>query len=138
MSTGSWGIIDNRTEGNTYASQVSCNGTEVQQWRKLKLGDTLTASVDLAAGWMEIRLNAEAFHRFEIPPGAAGDYLFAATFANNHVLTIPESFSQASVELSDLKRSLADRIVDDSIKATVADCSECVRKVWWLPALRRA
>jgi len=82
-----WGIADDRSSNSLPV--ISASGTNVGNFRKLAVGDVLLAEVDVASGWLEIRLNEhECTHRFEIPAGAMEDYVFAMTFANDHQVTI--------------------------------------------------
>lgn len=82
-----WGVADDRSSSSLPI--VSACGTNVGHFRKLAVGDVLSAEVDVATGWFEIRLNdGEYTHRFDIPVGSMEDYLFAMTFANDHQVTI--------------------------------------------------
>lgn len=85
----SWGISDDRSSSTSH-TLVAASGVEVAQWRKLKVGDILTASVDTVEGWVEISLNdTECVHRFDaLPAGTRDDYWFAMTFANDHRVTL--------------------------------------------------
>eukprot|EP00599_Poterioochromonas_sp_BG-1_P005830 CAMPEP_0173149516 /NCGR_PEP_ID=MMETSP1105-20130129/10372_1 /TAXON_ID=2985 /ORGANISM="Ochromonas sp., Strain BG-1" /LENGTH=683 /DNA_ID=CAMNT_0014064397 /DNA_START=689 /DNA_END=2740 /DNA_ORIENTATION=- len=83
-----WGISDDRSSSSNHTIVASC-GTEVGQFRKLRAGDTLSASIDTIEGWCEVSVNEDEFiHRFTIPIGTAEDYYFAMSFANDHRVTI--------------------------------------------------
>jgi GTPase SAR1 family protein len=88
----SWGLADERNP-DTSPVAVYASGNEVTAGpRKLQANDTLTAEVDVKAGWCEVRLNKTEFtHRFTIPAGAKEDYWFGVTFANDHKVTIDAS-----------------------------------------------
>ena len=82
-----WGVADDRSSNSLPV--VSASGTNVGNFRKLAVGDVLLAEVDVASGWLEIRLNDnECTYRFEIPAGCMEDYVFAMTFANDHQVSI--------------------------------------------------
>jgi hypothetical protein len=60
----------------------------LQSFRKLVEGDTLTARVDVTAGWLEMTVNDTEFKQvFDIPGGNSTEYLFAVTMANDHTVT---------------------------------------------------
>jgi hypothetical protein len=82
-----WGVADDRSSGSLPV--VSASGNNIGTFRKFTVGDVLSAEVDTAAGWLEVRLNDnECTQRFDIPPGTSEDYWFAMTFANDHQVTI--------------------------------------------------
>jgi len=86
-TTNTWGVADDRSSSSMPV--VSASGTNVGTFRKFQVGDILSAEVDTAGGWLEIRLNDNEYsHRFDIPAGGADDYYFAMTFANDHQVTI--------------------------------------------------
>jgi hypothetical protein len=83
-----WGLSDDRSSSSGNAI-LAANGTEVGNFRKLRVGDELLAVIDVTEGWVEIAVNdQELFYRFEIPPATPSDYVFAMTFANDHRVTI--------------------------------------------------
>jgi hypothetical protein len=87
-TTNTWGLSDDRSSSTNHTI-IAASGTEVGSFRKLRVGDILSASIDTVEGWCEVSVNEdELVHRFTIPPGTAEDYYFAMTFANDHRVTI--------------------------------------------------
>ena len=86
----SWGVADDHGSSSTANAIVSASGTNVGTLsRKLKQNDVLSAEVNVAAGWCEVRLNQTEFtHRFTIPVGAKEDYWFGMTFASDVQVTV--------------------------------------------------
>lgn len=100
-----WGISDDRSSTSSH-TMISASGHEVAQFRKLQVGDVMTAVVDTNEGWLEVSVNeGELNHRFVLPNGGMSEYVFAMTFANDHRVTIlhdgifPQTSSAASVKL---------------------------------------
>lgn len=95
-SRNTWGLSDDRSSLTSKAILSAC-GTEVGNFRKLKVGDTLSALVDTGEGWCEVSVNDQEFsHRFKIPIGNSSDYCFAMTFANDHKVSIMSDGDYAS------------------------------------------
>eukprot|EP01031_Cornospumella_fuschlensis_P038702 gene38702-47052_t len=88
-TSNSWGLSDDRSSSSSYTI-VAASGSEVASFRKLRVGDVLTAIMDTIEGWCEISVNDTEFtHRFEgLPSGSRDDYVFAMTFANDHRVSI--------------------------------------------------
>jgi hypothetical protein len=88
----SWGLSDDRSSSSNHTIVANC-GTEVGNFRKLRVGDILGAQIDVIEGWCDITVNEDEYvHRFSIPTGSADDYVFAMSFANDHRVTIqPEA-----------------------------------------------
>ena len=87
-TSNTWGLSDDRSasSGNCI---LSASNQESGTFRKLVVGDVLTATVVLSEGLLEISVNDnELQHRFSIPPGNLDDYVFAMTFANDHRVSI--------------------------------------------------
>ena len=98
-TSNTWGVADDRSSQS--APVVSGSGTTVGAFRKFVVGDVLSAEVDTAAGWCEVRLNESEFvHRFDIPVGTMADYCFAMTFANDHQVSIVTDAPTATSETS--------------------------------------
>jgi len=83
-----WGLSDDRSSSTSHSLLVA-NGQEMSNFRKLRVGDVLSATVSLLENYCDISVNDnELQYRFNIPPGTMKDYCFAMTFANDHRVTI--------------------------------------------------
>eukprot|EP01038_Epipyxis_sp_PR26KG_P008959 gene8959-12080_t len=84
----SWGITDDRSSANSPA-MFYASGSKQGKFRKLVDGDVLVASVDTLQGRLVLSINGdECLHNFEIPVSDHTEYMFAATFANDHKATL--------------------------------------------------
>ena len=87
-TSNTWGLSDDRSSSSSHCI-ISASNQESGTFRKLVVGDILTATVFLSEGMLEISVNDnELQHRFSIPPGNLDDYVFAMTFANDHRVSI--------------------------------------------------
>lgn len=116
-----WGVADDRSSGSLPV--VSASGNNIGTFRKFAVGDVLSAEVDTAAGWLEVRLNdSECVQRFDIPPGTSEDYWFAMTFANDHTVTIQCDDSAVHLPSAD------NAIVGGQLNAEHTHMFNCFRK----------
>jgi len=87
-SANTWGLSDDRSSSSSNTI-IAASGTEIAHYRKLRVGDILTCTIDTDEGWCDVSINdQESLTRFTIPPGSADQYVFAMTFANDHRVSI--------------------------------------------------
>lgn len=80
------GIADDRAK-QSENSFFACNGTKLQSApRKLQVNDSITVTVDVVSGFMEISVNHGEFS-FQFgekgPKGNSADFWFGATFGES-------------------------------------------------------
>lgn len=121
-----WGICDDRSSAINHQATIYSSGQSLTHCRKLKEGDLLKVLVNTKENWMEIRLNQFEFrYRVNVPfDEHFSQYHFAATFANDHMVTIIDdgynnaklaSLNETHLEMYMNMRKILRKIMSDTM-----------------------